>query len=579
MIAEPLAGPEVLEHSMVALHATSHDFTEATAILQPLPALQDTLLQVRTGKIKPFFNQPSPSAIYKSPRPGRITVTILGCEGDEHAFHKHGGPDKAFLHYCSAHYEAWQKEMPDYAHRFHIGGFGENLVSEHLNEHNVCIGDIFRIGSEVKFQVTEPRMPCYKLNHRFQIQAMSTLSQDKRRTGFYCRILQTGTIEAGEQITLLKRPNPKWTVANMQHYLHTEKKNFEVMKELAALPELGQEIRDLFISRLKKKMEDESDRLTGQEQNMVNTWRPIRIVKKDQETPRIASFVLETANKTANADQPILPGSHVRLQLPGKLIRAYSVVGGTNSRFEVGIALEPNSRGGSKYLHEVAKVGDIISASPIVSSFPLSPSADHQVLIAGGIGITAFIAAAESLQQKQESYTLHLAVRSSDAVPFRSRLEKLGKNLVIHDKSSGQPLDLGAIIGKAKGNTHFYCCGPERLMAGLDSTATDYGIPKANVHFEAFQVATGGDPFTVRVVNKNKTIDVGAAQTLLEALQEAGLDIPSSCEAGSCETCHVRVCNGRIEHRGTGLSETERQSMMLSCVSRGVGHIEIETGS
>lgn len=113
-------------------------------------------------------------------------------------------------------------------------------------------------------------------------------------------------------------------------------------------------------------------------------------------------------------------------------------------------------------------------------------------------------------------------------------------------------------------------------MEGVTAAARANNIPSANVHFEAFQTATSGDPFTVEIANRGETIEVGSNQTLLEALRDCGLDIPSSCETGNCATCRVNVCEGRIEHRGTGLMESEKGSAMLSCVSRGIGRIVIE---
>jgi ferredoxin len=108
------------------------------------------------------------------------------------------------------------------------------------------------------------------------------------------------------------------------------------------------------------------------------------------------------------------------------------------------------------------------------------------------------------------------------------------------------------------------------------STAISYGIPESSVHIEAFIVATSGDPFTAELKQSNKTVEVGPTQSLLDALKEVGMDIDSSCEVGNCGTCRVEVCEGRVEHRGTGLLEKEKEGGMLSCVSRGVGRIVLD---
>jgi len=397
------------------------------------PVIIDTLVEVRTGRIQRLYSTPATSAIHKTSRKGPVRITELGCESDEHAFEKRGGPEKALLYYCSEHYLKWRVELPEHAHRFSVGGFGENLVSAKMNEENICIGDVIQIGSEVVISVTEPRMPCYKLNHRFEFKDMSRQTQEKSRTGWLYRVLKTGYIQAGDRIVLLQRPRPQWTIARVQKYLHKDQKNMEAMKELVELPELGQAIKGLFSNRLHQNVENELERLLGDETMALIAWSDYKVVEKRRETPRIYSFVLQAVNP-AKIDHKILPGSHVRLKLPGKLMRAYSVVGGTIDCLEIGVGLESQSRGGSRYLHEAVKEGDILSASQIVPSFPLSTDADHHILIAGGIGVTAFVVAAEQLKQEGQSFKVHLTVRSAQEIPFRERLDKLSPNIVIHDK-------------------------------------------------------------------------------------------------------------------------------------------------
>jgi ferredoxin len=103
-----------------------------------------------------------------------------------------------------------------------------------------------------------------------------------------------------------------------------------------------------------------------------------------------------------------------------------------------------------------------------------------------------------------------------------------------------------------------------------------YGLAKENVHFELFEVETSGEPFTVELAVSNEILDVPTERTLLDVLRDAGIDVPSSCEVGSCGTCLVDVKKGRIQHRGIGLMDLEKETSMLSCVSRGVGQIVLE---
>lgn len=112
-----------------------------------------------------------------------------------------------------------------------MGGFGENLVSEKMNERNVCIGDKVRIG-DVLLQVSLPRQPCFKLNHRFNLKAFSSQTWKKSRTGWYYRVLEEGWMQAGDEIILVERLNPTWTIERVQEYLHRDKSNLEMLLEV-----------------------------------------------------------------------------------------------------------------------------------------------------------------------------------------------------------------------------------------------------------------------------------------------------------------------------------------------------------
>ncbi|KAF2259511.1 3-chlorobenzoate-3,4-dioxygenase reductase subunit [Lojkania enalia] len=550
-----------------------HNPLDPETLKAPPPFQPHPLTQIRSGKIKKVFNLDVDSAIFKIPLRGSIPITEFGIPSDQQAYHGHGGVDKALLHYCSNHYLEWKAELPGSAHLFNAGGFGENLISDALEERTVCVGDQISIG-EILVQVSEPRAPCFKLNHRFEVKDMARRSQSLFRTGWYYRVLKTGSISPGDMITLVERPHPEWTIARAQYYLYIEKDNKEAMEEMVKLPELGKSIKKLVRKRLEKDaVEDQDGRMFGPEEVAMNTWVEYRIAGKRKETSSVTAFVLEAVQQSSE-DLPVLPGSHVRLKLGGKLVRAYSVIGGTTKRFELGVALEKESRGGSKYLHEKAKIGDILIAGKLTTRFPLAEEADRHIIIAGGIGITAFLAALKYLQQTHQKYELHFAV--AQEVPFKSHIMPLGSNAKIYNKVHCERLDLNTIISRADDNTHIYCCGPQRLMDGVKETAKKLGVPDSLVHFEAFTIETGGDPFTAELRESQKTIEVGGSQSLLEALQAAGMDIDSSCEVGNCGTCKVGVCGGRVQHRGTALAGEERESTMLSCVSRGIGHIVLD---
>ena len=540
----------------------------------PTPFKPFPLNQVRSGKIrKSLGNGRIETAIFKSPISGPVEVTKNGIVSDEHAYEPHRSPDKALLHYCTAHYDDWAKEIPASEALFRPGAYGENIFNSEVSEKNVCIGDRIAIG-DIVVEVTEPRAPCYKLNHRFQVKDMAKRTQTLFRTGWLYRVVKPGTITAGDMIRLLERPHPDWTVARVMYYLFIETDNKEKMQEIVEISPLGEEIKDKFRARLAKGVtEDQNGRMYGDADDKMDTWYECRVVEKRKETSAITAFALETIEDIPNPT-PVEPGSHVRLKLGGKLVRAYSVVGGTTKRFELGIALDANSRGGSKYLHEQVQVGDIITAGRITASFPLAQDSDKHIIIAGGIGITAFLAALAHLHGTSQDYHLHFAV--SKEVPFESAIAALGPNATIYNSAVGNRMDMRDILSHADHRTHIYTCGPARLMNAVIATAKDLNIPDALVHMEQFTVTTSGDPFTAELKQSKKIVEVGATQTLLDVLKGAGMDIDSSCEVGNCGTCKVDVCDGRVEHKGTGLLDEEKCGAMLACVSRGVGRIVLD---
>ncbi|OAP62569.1 hypothetical protein AYL99_01796 [Fonsecaea erecta] len=523
---------------------------EAIKLLER-PWTGEKLLEVRTGRVKPAFG--IQSAIFKNVRPGPIAVNKLGCDGDEHAFELHGGPEMALLQYSTLHYHRWKEELPESAHLFAPGGFGENLVAKYANERNICIGDVLQIGTVVA-QVTLPRQPCFKLNHRFQIKDMSKRSQDLFRTGWLYRILKEGTVQAGDDMVLLRRPHPEWTIAKVQHYLYHDMRNEMAMRQLIEIDELGSEARTIFENRLRKQYEDQEGRLTGGEGMALDIWSSYRLVQKQKETPRIVSLTFEKTEPLSNAEE-VQPGSHVRVKLSNRrLVRAYS--GDEPWR----ITLRPSRPPPRRY----------------VVVFPLANEADEHVLIAGGIGLTAFIASAAYCQRNGLSYHLHYLIRNSCDVALKTYLTQFGANVTIYDKSSGRDFNPAAVLGKVKCNTHIYCCGSSRLQQGVTDAAHSMGVSSSHLHFETFEVATSGDPFVAQLADSGRTLSVKGGKSLLAVLREAGLEISSSCEAGNCGTCRVGVRSGSVEHRGTGLMEDEKCSAMLSCVSRGIGTIVLD---
>ena len=445
-----------------------------------------------------------------------------------------------------------------------------------MNERNVCIGDIISVGSEVILQVALPRTPCYKLNHRFSLKHFAPKTSSTSRTGWYYRVLQEGSVSAGDELRLVDRKWPKWTIERVQEYLHRNLEDHEMNRELSEVEALGEESRGQFTKRLEK----ERRRATKSKES--NTWRNFKITGLSMAAPDVVHVKMEAETPDPEADGPRL-GAHARLRLPSGLVRSYSIVSaGSGSQnaangFELGIKREQQSRGGSKWFHDIAKVGDVIEVGTITAGIkpPSSPSAHH--FIVGGIGITAFLALLETLHAVNYTYKVHYAIRSMDAVPFRDRLEKFEDQVEYYDASRGQRMDVKAVVSTMPWNSFLYVCGPARMMDAVKKAAEESGLSEDEVHYEAFGADATGDPFEAQIGGPDgKIVEVEGEDSLLETLRRSGFDMPSSCEVGNCGTCKVGVREGRVEHRGTALTSEEQKDAMLSCVSRGVGRIVID---
>jgi MOSC domain-containing protein YiiM len=197
-----------------------------------------TLLQIRTSKMKQMRDLSIFTGIYKEPRNSRVFCSSTGLESDEHDLTFHGGVDKAVHQYFPGHYKDWKSEHPEVEHAFEIGGFGENLVaSGGMNERNICVGDIIRVGEDdgVLLQVSLPRQPCFKLNHRFGLKGFAAQTWKKSRTGWYYRVLEEGWMEVGDAFTLVERKYPDWTIERVQEYLHRDKENLAKLMEVSLI--------------------------------------------------------------------------------------------------------------------------------------------------------------------------------------------------------------------------------------------------------------------------------------------------------------------------------------------------------
>lgn len=214
--------------------------------------VQGRLLSIQVGKPKVYTagGKEWVSAIAKEEVEGPIHLGRLNLEGDGQADLKHhGGPDKAVLAYAADHYEMW-REQPDLS-GMGPGGFGENLTVAEMEEGTVCIGDVYRIG-EARIQVSQPRLPCWKLDRRWGVEGLAARVRENGCSGWYLRVLEEGRIAVGQAVVLVERPDPRWTVKAVNEILNKRNRDPESIRELADFPPLAESMREILLSRLER---------------------------------------------------------------------------------------------------------------------------------------------------------------------------------------------------------------------------------------------------------------------------------------------------------------------------------------
>lgn len=298
----------------------------------------------------------------------------------------------------------------------------------------------------------------------------------------------------------------------------------------------------------------------------------------DKEAADIKSFVLASAS--GNELPRYTPGAHIDVHMGAALVRQYSLCGSPSdrSRYMIGVKREPQSRGGSEYMHEHIRVGDRIEISKPRNNFTLDETAGHTLLFAGGIGITPILAMADRLLLLGKSFELHYFGRSPEHTAFCGRLSQPAFAGTVHMHYG---LDADAVRTKlanllrVHGNgTHLYLCGPKPFMDMIVAIATQTW-PLEAIHLEYFAAdpaapARSTNSFEVRLARSGHSYVIPEGKSILQVLQEKGLDVAYSCEEGVCGTCLTDVIEGAPDHRDYFLSPADRSAntKICLCVSR-----------
>ncbi|WP_175691442.1 PDR/VanB family oxidoreductase [Burkholderia anthina] len=311
---------------------------------------------------------------------------------------------------------------------------------------------------------------------------------------------------------------------------------------------------------------------------MNDSIMTVRVTRRNIEADGIVSFELASLD---GSDLPAFDaGSHIDVHLPTGHVRQYSLCSSPHERshYQIAVLREAQSRGGSAGMHDEVKEGDELRVSLPRNHFALASGQATHLLLAGGIGLTPLLCMAQHLDRTGQHFELHYCARSRSRAAFLGRLAKApwSERVQYHfdDEDGAQRLRLDALLKEATPETHLYVCGPQGFMNAVLDAARANGWPENRLHYEFFSapaVDTSFDgAFEVCLARTGKTVSIPAGRTVTQALADAGVDVPVSCEQGICGTCLTRVLEGEPEHRDLFLSpeEQSRNDQFLPCCSR-----------
>jgi len=290
----------------------------------------------------------------------------------------------------------------------------------------------------------------------------------------------------------------------------------------------------------------------------------------------------------ADSNGRLLPGhqagAHIDVFITPQIARAYSLTqpsgGQPTPHYVVAVALAAQSRGGSAHLHQHLQLGNTLEVGLPRNLFAMVDSTAPVLLIAGGIGVTPLLAMARERQAQGRHWQLVLAARSRAHAAYVDELQAMSGQLQTHfdDEHGGQPLNVSALFNSLDRATHVYCCGPQPLMDKVREVALSFGHPADHLHFESFggtqnAPMDGDHAFALKLDRSGQEIEVPVGVSILDALELAGVIVPSVCREGNCGSCECMVLDGEVDHRDQILSEQERQAnkSMMICVSRAKG--------
>jgi ferredoxin-NADP reductase len=269
-------------------------------------------------------------------------------------------------------------------------------------------------------------------------------------------------------------------------------------------------------------------------------------------------------------------GAHIDLVFDNGLTRQYSLCGSTAVRSEwvIGVLLDPQSRGGSKFVHEHLHEGATVTVRGPRNHFALAGAERYQ-FIAGGIGITPIRTMIEAAAARGADWQLLYGGRTRASMAFVDELSAYAERVTVHPADEHGLLPLGELLGEPRPGTLVYCCGPEPLLNAVEEACRQW--PEGSLHIERFAAKQVDEPaegalasFEVECQRSGVTVTVAGEQTIYDALEAAGIDVLGSCLEGVCGTCECEIIEGEVDHRDSVLSDADRarNDVIMICVSR-----------
>jgi ferredoxin-NADP reductase/MOSC domain-containing protein YiiM len=551
------------------------------------------------------------TAVWKTPIDGRRLVRKLNIDGDAQGdLAGHGGEHRAVFVYQIGSYHYWEQFLG--RHDFTSGQFGENFTVDGLPDDEVCIGDRYRIGDTV-FEVTQPRVTCYRVGIRMNEPRMPALLVAHHRPGFYFRVLQEGEVGAGDEIAKIADGAERLSVAETDGLLYLPGHSREQLQRALRIPALSQGWQSSFRAILQQETDANTEAgnpgLADEEQ--APAWpgfRPMRVAQIRKESDDVTSFVLEPVD-----GQP-LPAFHagqfVVLRLlvdPDKpaVLRSYSL-SDLPAADHVRISVKRESSGiGSSFLCYRTRQGDVLDVSAPRGQFTLRSGENPIVLISAGVGATPVMSILHELaaEKSQRQVWWIYGARNGAEHPFakesRSLLKELccGRSQIVYSRpaASDRPgLDFDtsghidiALLEKlaVSQDSDFYLCGPSAFMQTMRDGLRDWGVLAERVHTEIFGAHEDITPGIARVAHtphlpggppgSGPSVSFARSgittawdpkyQNVLELAEACDIPVRWSCRAGVCHTCTTGLIGGSIAYNPEPLERPAPGNVLVCC--------------